>query len=269
MECNIFKLDNSTIDVLKVVTELWRNRKNEDLVKGLAETLASFAVEKKTLWELEFYMPQLAPLILHLEAQASASQALEYLAISIAQASIQCALHLSYYLSAALEDYQPELKTGAVNPKANLVLYYRAARLLQNVQRAVVYGTPVLTSEQERFMTQQFSQATLDEMFESEKSEAAGRIVRSNMSKAVKMGVSEGVSGRLFFRAPGSTGTGSWTQHFCKVDQRVLFFFKDNMANAIPMRAVPLECCEVAVVPNPPQPFTFTVTNKAQFVSYT
>jgi len=267
MEVNIFKLDNSTVDVLKVLVAMWSNRKNEALVQGLAETLASFVVEKKTLYELEFYMPQLAPLILHLEARASSSQAMEYLAISLAQASIHCALQLSAYLTAALEDYQPELKNGSVNPKADVVLHYRAARLLQNVQRAVVYGSPVLTSEQERFMTQQFSQATLDEMFDSEKSEAAGRIVRSNMGKAVKMGVSEGLSGRLFFLKSGSSS--AETQHFCKVDQRVLFFFKDNMANATPQRAISLEGCEVAIMQNPPKPFTFTITSKAQFVTYT
>jgi len=266
MECNIFKIDNSTIDVLKVVGEIWKNRKNEAMVKGLAETLAPFAVEKKTLAEIEFYLPQIASMILHLESQNTASQAMEYLAIAISQASIHCALQLAFLFSAAMEDYQPELKSGAVNPKADQTLYYRAARLYQNVERTVVYGSPVLTSEQERFMTQQFSQATLDEMFESEKSEAAGRILRSNMSKGVKMGASEGVSGRLMFK---SASTGNWTQNFCKVDQRVLFFFKDNVANAIPVRCVALKGCKVSVLNNAAQPYTFVVTNESQFVTYT
>jgi phosphatidylinositol 4-kinase len=256
MEANIFKLDNSTVDVLKLISEMWRNRSNESLIRGLAETLIPFVVEKRTLCEIEFYLPQLASLILYLEAQTTSSQAMEYLAIAISQASINCALQLTNYFAAAMEDFQPELATGAINPKANQTLYYRAARLFQNVQRAVVYGSPVLTSEQERFMMQQFSQATLDEMFDSEKTEAAGRIVRSNLGKGVKMGASDGKSGRLYFKA----ASGSWGQFFCKVDQRVLFFFKDNMANAMPVRCVPLDACEVAVVQNPSQPYTFTVT---------
>lgn len=265
MECNIFKVDNSTIDVLKLLNTLWKNRKNETMVRGLAETLSAFAIEKKTMNEIEFYLPQIAQLIIHLEAESASNQSLEYLAIAIAQASIHCAQQLSGYFIAAMEDYQPELKTGGANPKANLLLYYRAARILQNVERAMVYGTPVLTAQQEDYMRQQFSGSDFEEMYDSEKAETAGRIVRSNMGKAIRMGVSEGVSGRLQYKS----STGAWSQVFCKVDQKVLFCFKDNMANALPIRSLLLEGCSISAVPNPDQPFTFTVNSQILQTSFT
>ena len=262
-QVNIFKLDNSNIDVLKLLLKMWESRGDEEMVKALAETLVSFSAEKKAYNEIEFYLPQIAQLIIHLEANWS-SQTLEYLAIAISQASIHGALQLSSYLVAAMEDYQPEVSGGKPNPRANVALFYRCARLLQNVTRAVVYGSPVLTVEGERVLLFQMTEQELLDMHDHEKSEAAGRIVRSNMAKGLRSGVSEGVSGRLYVN-----NSGSWQQCFCKVEQRVLFCFKDNAANAQPLKALLLEGCEVKVLDNASKPFSFEVYNPLTMQRFT
>lgn len=257
-QVNIFKLDNSSVDVLKLLLKMWDSRQDEEMVKALAETLSTFCAEKKAYNEIEFYLPQIAQVIIHLEANWS-SQTLEYLAIAISHASIHGALQLSYYFVAAMEDFQPESSPGKPNPRANFPLYYRCARLLQNITRTVVYGSPVLTVEGERVLLFQMTQQELLEMHDVEKAEAAGRIVRSNMSKGLQAGVTQGVSGRLHVSSAGPSPT--WQQCFCKAEQRVLFCFKDNTANAAPLKVLLLEGCSVKVLDNPSRPFSIEVYN--------
>ena len=88
---------------------------------------------------IEFYLPQLAHMIIHLEVEWD-DAILERFALVIAQQSIHFALQLNWILQGALQDYQPELDDGTPNEVYNPLFYTRCIKLLKNVERCVVYG---------------------------------------------------------------------------------------------------------------------------------
>jgi phosphatidylinositol 4-kinase A len=93
---------------------------------------------------IEFYLPQLAHMIIHLEVEWD-DAILERFALVIAQQSVHFALQLNWILQGALQDYQPECydeEGASPNPNYNPVFYLRCLKLLKNVERCVVYGKP-------------------------------------------------------------------------------------------------------------------------------
>ena len=81
---------------------------------------------------IEFYLPQLAHMIIHLEVEWD-DDILERFALIIAQQSIHFALQLNWILQGALDDYQPELEDGTPNPNYNRLFYIRCLKLLKTV----------------------------------------------------------------------------------------------------------------------------------------
>jgi phosphatidylinositol 4-kinase A len=100
-----------------------------------------FAGSRDVFAGIEFYLPQLAHMIIHLDV-AWDDAILERFALVIAQQSLHFALQLNWILQAAIEDYEPELTSGVPNPGYNALYYSRCLLLLQNIERVVVYGRP-------------------------------------------------------------------------------------------------------------------------------
>lgn len=90
---------------------------------------------------IEFYLPQLAHMIIHLEVEWD-DAILERFALVIAQQSVHFALQLNWILKGALEDYKPEYDDGTPNEKYSPMFYSRCLKLLKNVERCIVYGKP-------------------------------------------------------------------------------------------------------------------------------
>lgn len=109
---------------------IWKHRDNPDFVQGFTDALTKFSDEQTVFDEIEFYLPQLAHMIVHLEVDWP-NQALEKFALVVCQSSLHVALQLNWILLAAMEDYQPEDADGYWNPNSNPVYYTRCARLLQ------------------------------------------------------------------------------------------------------------------------------------------
>jgi phosphatidylinositol 4-kinase A len=90
---------------------------------------------------IEFYLPQLAHMIIHLEAEWD-DAVLERFSLVIAQQSLHFALQLNWILQGALEDYRPELPDGKPNPNYKPLYYSRCIKLITNIERCVVYRRP-------------------------------------------------------------------------------------------------------------------------------
>ena len=69
---------------------------------------SKFVDEKRVFNEVEFYLPQLAHMLILLDVDWT-SQALERFAIVVCQSSIHAALQLCFLLTAQMEDFQPEV----------------------------------------------------------------------------------------------------------------------------------------------------------------
>jgi len=100
-----------------------------------------FSGSRQVFDGIEFYLPQIAHMIIHLEADWDEA-ILERFALVIAQQSQHFALQLTWILQGAIGDYQPETSEGRPNPGYNKLFYHRCITLLSNIERCVVYGSP-------------------------------------------------------------------------------------------------------------------------------
>lgn len=96
-------------------------------------------------------------MIIHLEVDWD-DAILERFALIIAQQSLHFALQLNWILQGAIEDYEPELPSGEPNPGYNALYYQRCVKLLQNIERIVVYGRPRSLELQRLFEEGQITQ---------------------------------------------------------------------------------------------------------------
>ena len=118
---------------------------------NLSLPISQYAGSRDVFDGIEFYLPQLAHMIIHLEVEWD-DAILERFALVIAQQSVHFALQLNWILQGALQDYQPEAcddpregdgeGAAAPNPTYNPTFYLRCLKLLKNVERCVVYGKP-------------------------------------------------------------------------------------------------------------------------------
>ena len=194
--------------------------------------------------DIEYYLPQLAHLIVHLD-QNSKTKELEMLAMVICQNSIHTALQMSFIFIAYLEDYQPESSNGVHNPNCNPYFFRRAARLLQDIERAVIYGSQTLSSNEERALRRVSAgdAATLREIKKHE--------IASNLASSHSVENYEGqLSDMLLYKRverKSSFHTKPWKPRYFVVDQRILFCFHEPHS-VNPLRTMPLQNCEVESV---------------------
>jgi len=125
----------------KVMMLIWQFRDDPSVVQFMAQFVTKHAGRRDVFDGIEFYLPQLAHMIIHLEANWD-DAILERFALIIAQHSLHFALQLNWILQGAIEDYQPELPNGDTNENFNALFYTRCVKLLLNIERCVVYGTP-------------------------------------------------------------------------------------------------------------------------------
>jgi phosphatidylinositol 4-kinase B len=212
--------------------------------------------------EIEFYIPQLAHLIVHLD-QDSKTQSLERLAMVLCQNSVHAALQLTFLFSAALEDYQPENINGQTNAQCNPFFFKRCARLLQDIERAVIYGSQTLSAKEERVLKQRkMSNASFDpkmdptqfqsELIDDKKLEIANRLSKSSSGDNYD-GI--GLNGTLLYKRTdrkSSFASKQWKARHFMVDQRVLFCFREPHS-VCPLRTLSLASCHVEVIEHDPK----------------
>ncbi|KAL9188958.1 hypothetical protein ACHAXT_011448 [Thalassiosira profunda] len=139
---DVFGRDNKgKVPMEKVAMLIWQFRDDPAVVKFMSQFVAKFSGSRSVFDGIEFYLPQIAHMIIHLEADWDEA-ILERFALVIAQQSQHFALQLTWILQGAIEDYQPETVEGRPNPGYNQLFYSRCITLLSNIERCVVYGSP-------------------------------------------------------------------------------------------------------------------------------
>jgi len=251
-------------DVLSIVENLKLSLEDKGLAAVEAvETWASHLVEcalsgdDKQIGDIEYYLPQLCHMVIHMRV-AWESQALERFAFAISQTNMHIALQLSFYLRAAMEDYQPELSTERPNPSANLELFYRCARLLQNVERAVVYGTPVGLSAEDLTGARR------------ERAEAILCNNKANELLPVTSPLASQRRGYLLFKRnerKSAVHAKPWKERYFRIEQQVLFCLRAEGSDEV-LRAMSLIGCSVHVVEGSKYGFQFEVENATKTLKY-
>jgi phosphatidylinositol 4-kinase B len=235
---------------------------------------SKFAEERRVFNEIEFYLPQLAHLVIHLEEDFN-TKSLERFAIVISQTSMHTALQLYFILMAAMEDYQPEKARGERNPDAKPLLFFRCSKLLHNIERAVVFGTPTLTADEETMFASQLSRAQYLELKDYEKNERVNQILTSTEPQEAKPkvavdGTEKPMSGKLLYKKEIRTSMfecKGWKECFFRVQHRVLLCYADEKSKT-PLRAISLEDCNLFTVQREKYQFQFELVSKTTSAKY-
>ena len=240
---------------------------------------SKFIEEKRVFNEIEFYLPQLGHLMVHLE-QDWAFRSLERLAIALAQTSAHIALQLTFIFSAAMEDYQPDDSKGIPNTHSDPIYFFRCAQLMRSIERAVVFGTPTLTAKEEQMLVSQLSISSLVTLKDFEKNERTNQILLADSMGGNNDGFgrlankkiqdSTTFSGELLYKKSmrGSMfESKGWNMCYFKIDNRVLLCYPDRNS-LVPLRAIPLSGCELFVVTREKYKFQFELVNKATTTKY-
>lgn len=242
------KENKGRVPMDKVMMLIWQFRDDPSVVEFMAQFVTRYSGRRDVFDGIEFYLPQLAHMIIHLEANWD-DAILERFALIIAQHSLHFALQLNWILQGAIEDYQPELPSGEPNPNFNALYYTRCVKLLLNIERCVVYGTPRKHELQRLYEKGQITKQEYDTM------EQADRMFNaSQLSNAQKELLEAGTfGGNLLYKRLVRTSCCSqkgWKTRYFAVSERMLFCYNVHPSEGGRLiRAMPLDGAVIMETP--------------------
>jgi len=255
-----FKGNN--LDVAAAINAFWQNKESQENTEQLCHLLSRYLVEKDTFDEIEFFIPQMAHMIIHF---GSSNRKLWKFMVMVCQVSVHSALLLSFIFYAAMEDYQPEDAAGVANPHKNLKLHTHCARLLASIEKVILLGSPELLKLDRTAPESERHRLEFEEM------EAESRIRDSELIVSMESGTREDcvMSGELFYKRVEKKSMlvrKTWKPRFFKIENKVLNCYHDSSSQEL-LRSIPLQDCQVFEVHNPHHencfevhsPITFTV----------
>ncbi|CAM9330885.1 unnamed protein product, partial [Heterosigma akashiwo] len=255
--------DSGCLDMEKVTVNIWRHRRNPDLVEGIIDLISKNSDERAVFNGVEFYLPQLAHMVTHLGGDFPL-QSLQAFMLSVVQQSMHFALQLHWIIVAMMQDYAPEDPQGLPNKEFDLVLYMRAVRLLQTVDRCVISASARRVHFEELWRKGGLSEAELRELEIADR-----RFLANGMLRHLE-------NDHTFHSgppAPGEKGgillfkrwerlkrhTHPWKPCYFKIQERTLFCYRGRCDRL--KRAIPLEDAQVTKKQHPKKPFYFTLTS--------
>lgn len=227
------------VPIEKVVMIIWQFRDDPQVVKFMTRFVAKFAASKNVFDGIEFYLPQLAHMIIHLEAEWD-DAVLEQFALIIAQQSLHFALQLNWILQGAIEDYQPELPDGNLNPTHNPLYYYRCIKLLTNMERCVVYRKPRSVELQRLYEKGKISKQELQILEDADRRFNALEVT-GNASEE-----EEAFGGNLLYKRIVRTAcykAKPWKTRYFAIEERMLNCYSSKGGRLV--RSMPLEGAKV------------------------
>ena len=232
------------LDMRSVVMLMWKARKQPELVEVLSELVETHADEKEVFDGIEFYLPQLIHMILHLEVEWK-SNFLEQFALMISQQSLHLALQMYWILCASMQDYQPEDDEGMPNKTPNPELFIRCANLQHNLEKSVVFGSPNCSQLERLYAEGKLTKEQLqDKTIEDRKAAAKAFVAEGKDRKPVMEGV---LYYKRWNRTSRFAGKG-WAKRRFAIQHRVLICYSENGKTM--QRAIPLVHTEVMAVDN-------------------
>ena len=185
--------------------------------------------ERKVFDDIEFFIPQLAHMSIHL-SDTVVSGLLKKLNALICLASPHLALQLSYIYLSALEDFQPELSNGVKNPNGNMHLFTTCSNFLQEVEKTFVYGG-----------------STVDVMNGNELSSNTSSKKMNNTASNMNADVGITLQGSLMYKREIRKSfflPKPWKVRYFRIQNRILFCYRDTAFTEL-LRAIPLQDCDV------------------------
>jgi hypothetical protein len=206
---------------------------------------------------IEFYLPQLAHMIIHLEAEWD-DNILERFSLVIAQQSLHFALQLNWILQGAIEDYQPELPDGSINPKHNPLFFTRCMMLLTNIERCVVYKKQRSPELQRLYEKGKITKQEMQIMEHADRRFNALQITADQSEE-------ESFAGTLLYKRRVRRAcykAKGWKSRYFAIEERMLNCYSSKGGGLV--RSMPLEGAVVEEVKNHPKKYQnmFSVCNR-------
>jgi hypothetical protein len=191
--------------------------------------------------DIEYFLPQIAHMLIH--ANPISRSAFERIVIILCQSSLHTALHISFILFAALEDYQTEDMQGKPNLTSNPILFANIARVLHNVERAVVQGDLV------SLLVENSTEFANDE--NTFRHQFAQDIIRLSLPSLTQPPPTPIKSGSLLYKKSNRQNFQRkvWKARWFSVQDKVLYCYHDSHFTQL-RRALPLQDCRVDIVQN-------------------
>lgn len=137
------------VDVEELMIRAWRCSSDASAIPELGRQLTELLQAEVLDERVEFFLPQIAHLIVCLPAADPAAGLLERFALLVCERNVHVALQLSWAIYASLEDHAPG------RPRADPRVYARCVRLLAHIEQSVVYGARlVYTARREAIRSQ-------------------------------------------------------------------------------------------------------------------
>jgi phosphatidylinositol 4-kinase len=248
----------------------------------LSALLTQYAGSRDVFDGIEFYLPQLAHMIIHLEVDWD-DAILERFALVIAQQSLHFALQLNWILQGALQDYRPELPTdegdqkvcAEPNPTYNPVFYTRCLKLLRNVERVVVYGKPRAAALQRLYEQGKITKTELFLLDQADRRFNALQITAADDDlEAAGDSMQPKLDGWVDVQLPtplvdssnnkkSNSGSDDYVKRFCSLEKHVLNCFKSAGGCSQSLRLDRAMSLELAVISrDKKQPMILTVRTR-------
>lgn len=234
------------VDMRLVTIAFWKNHQDGEFIGKLCEALSKLIDAKPVLDQVEFYLPQLAHLVLYLEADLDIT-AIEQFVMLVSQCSVHFALQFFWIVYAALDENRPK------RAQAKAKIFMRCTQLLLTLEQCLVYGSPVACKAQELFENQFISKLEMEEILMADRRFFAAQNVSLNEPLPLTHPDSNTsgviVEGWLQKKGGGTSRLGrrSWNQRWCRMERRIMFIYtrpSDIRARSV----VPLDRAEVGEV---------------------
>ncbi|KAI9992907.1 hypothetical protein PInf_014845 [Phytophthora infestans] len=260
---------DGSVDVRLLMISLWKHRANAEFTSELCQRLCSIPITQPMLDQVEFYLPQLAHMVVHLERELPMED-MEQFVLLLSQSSVHFALQFFWMIYAALDENRP--KRAGNNPQT----FARCARLLLALEQCFVYGSPAARQASELLTRQSISRDEMEQILLADRRFFAAQQSSSD-STSIGGGVEDvaPISGGWLLKKGGGTrtmGRRNWTMRWCRIEKRILLVFT-KPADSQPRAAIPLHGAKVHVVENK-RPFYFEIAHdfsetKAKFAAKT
>jgi len=249
----------------KVTMLIWAFRDDPRVVEFLAQFVSKYSGCRDVFDGIEFYIPQLSHMIIHLEANWD-DAILERFALIISQHSLHFALQFEWILLGILEDYQPEMADGTRNEAYNELYYSRVVKLLCNMDRCVVYGTPQTNKLRSLYDDKKISETEYQMLELADRKFQAAQITSRNSSEnLLELGETTDTvpKGWLLFKRTkriNSCRTKRWKHRFFSISDKMIFCHR-NLTQDQLLRSMPLEGAKLIEKKNGKYSFMFEISN--------
>ncbi|KAH8065252.1 phosphatidylinositol kinase [Aureococcus anophagefferens] len=261
--------DGATLDAGTTALLIWKCRRDPRLVAAAAAWLEKHSDARRAFDGVEFYLPQLSHMLVHLDVDWPAGT-LERFALVVAQQSPHFALQLHWILRAALEDYAPRGDGSGGHER----YYRRCAHLAADVESCVAHGSARPENLEELFVAGLIGRDELGARGAAKQASLAQRLVDAALRPMLSVrdgGEPELVdpdvvphrastfSGPLSCYVDGSGGAcargGAWAATVAKVESRSLLVYdakkRGGRDHGRLLRAMPLDGSSVNPVEDP------------------